>query len=194
MAWLWDNSNDEVHITDNAALTLPDNPWTVLSWVKFTDRTDNTLVRRVMSWTAGSDEFSIFISDHSATNADKIWTNLEDVGLHVMSPAAVSSTGVFLNNTSWTPIIIQRTGTSSTCTVTIYINGSSVGAATDNSLGLINAAASLYFGNVAAGNRVINASMAECAMWDRALDSSEIAALSNTTLAVPPNYYPTNLK
>ena len=190
MAWLWDNSNDTVALADNAALSFPDNPWTVAGWVKFTDRTDNTLVRRVISWTAGSDEFSIFIEDHSAGNPDKIRIVLEDVGLHVMSPAPISSTAVFLNNTSWTHIVIQRTGDASNCTVTIYINGSSAGNATDNALGAINAAASWYFGNASAGNRPLNGALAEWAKWDRELTADEITGLSK---GFAPSFYPASL-
>ena len=180
MAFLFDEVNDYILCdTSGGYLDLPDGDWTLAGWVKLTDNTGSQFQYICSQGTAGANpSFNWFIVEAShATSGDRneLRFNIGDDDTTVIT---ADSTGQpFLSNTSWTHILIQRSGS----TVTQYINGSADGAVTNASFDAMGSVNSFYFGRRSDGDadRFFGGSMAEWALWYRALNTAEITALKN---------------
>jgi hypothetical protein len=137
----------------------------------------------------GAGHLSIALNEvSSADPPNEMWIELlDDGGLDEIF--LETNTDPFASNTNWTHIALVRTGTGSACTITLYINGSTAAAGTNNAVDAV-AAATLYFGNRASLTRGLNGSMAEWAKWSRALSPNEIGALKN---GFAPAFFPKSL-
>lgn len=178
MAWRFDEVNDDVQITDNAILTLPDADWTLGGWLKLTDNV-GTLFQYFLSWGAFSAANSLnwFIIEESAGAGtdDELRLVIEDG--EETNIQLTGTSNPFLNNTDWTHLLLRRSGT----TVTQYINAVADGAENSINFSAVNSASPLFFGSREDGNvdRFYGGYMAEWFKVDRALSANEITALAN---------------
>lgn len=186
MAWLFGGTSDYITITDNAALTIPDGDWTVAGWVKLTSNVGSNRHVLFDTFAGGITWFELMIGQASHSIADDIrFDSADDDGTALIT---TSTSNPFANNTNWTHIIVQRSGT----TVTIYINNSSVASATNASYDASNGG-NWVMGRWADGSAggYLNGALAEWAKWDRALNADERAALMN---GFSPLYFLNSLK
>lgn len=168
-------------MADNSILDLPDSDWTIACLVKATDgNSQSSSFSRLMS---RNDNGSTGIFGFGITSGG-IGTAFDDLTLSMVdndgsSFSQTSTANPFASNTSWTSVVIVRSST----TVTAYVNNSSVASGTaidavgSDDTGTL--AGQWVFLNREQANRGSKVAMAECAKWDRALDSNERAALWN---------------
>ena len=176
MAWHFDESTaQDVQISDNAALTLPDADWTLAGSVKLDDNT-GSFYQYFLSWGAYGAQPSLHWYFHEASVGDPN-------ELHVVvldsdtSKFDVLSTGTPGTNTAWQHVALVRDGS----VLTQYVNGVADGSEDDVSVDAVNVTANLYFGlrGVVPDNRALGGGMAEWGAWDRALSADELTALVN---------------
>ncbi len=187
MAWNFDEVNDEVQITDDAVLTLPDGDWSVGGWIKLTDNT-GTQSQYFMSWgafsAAPSFNWLVYEASH-ATFANRLELLTEDSGAAAMD-VVPASTDVG-TSTAWQHLIAVRTGVA---TITVYRNGASFGSAFNSGYDAVDVSGNLYLGTRSSSptDRWFGGDMAEWAKWDRALSADEITALA---AGYVPDFFPT---
>ncbi len=179
MAWSFDEINDEVQITDSPVLTFPDGDWTIGGFIKLDDNIGD-MYQYILSWGAweATPSFNWYISEAtSPTNPDELVFKLvDDDGTDPSGVGLVTrSIGNHAQRTDWIHVILQRSGT----TVTQYIDNGADGTWTDAAFDGINVGSNLWFGtrSVTPTERWLGGDMAEWAKWDRALNSTERAAL-----------------
>ncbi len=172
-----DTSGDHNNLTlaDNTAFNFPDGDWTLAGWLKLDDNT-GTAYQYFFSWGSfqATPSFNLAIGETSGGDGpdDLLFDSRDDDG-DLMDVNSTSNP--FSSNTSWTHVIMQRSGT----TITGYIDNSSVLSSTDATFDAINVAGDLHFGNRSdnATARRYGGDMAEWAKWDKALDANERQAL-----------------
>ena len=173
-AFLFDGS-DYISLADNAALSLPDGPWTVCVRIKFTSRTGTT-VRDIWHWETGTPFFRLRIGDAGAGVApDDINVTITDND--GTSIAFSTSNDPFASNTSDTSVCLQRSGT----TVTVYVNGVSNGSGSNAAINGVDVAANFILGNngPSVGNTAtFLGSMTDFAKWDTALSVDQMASFA----------------
>ena len=182
MAWHFDEANDDVQLTDHAALTLPDGDWTVAGLVKLDD---NAGVSRqgVLCWgtlSAAPSMNVLFIEEDAAGDANKILVQTEDADADGMAFYSSTTPGT---SRVWQHIALVRSGT----TLTLYVDGVSVGSQVDATYNAVNVAENLYFGSRSTGDQRLGGDLAEWCKWNRALDIDELAGLAKL---YSPLFYP----
>ena len=182
MAWHFDEANDDVQLTDHAALTLPDGDWTVAGLVKLDD---NAGVSRqgVLCWgtlSAAPSMNVLFIEEDAAGGANKILVQTEDADADGMAFYSSTTPGT---SRVWQHIALVRSGT----TLTLYVDGVSVGSQVDATYNAVNVAENLYFGSRSTGDQRLGGDLAEWCEWNRALDIDELAGLAKL---YSPLFYP----
>ena len=188
MAWSFDESNDDVQITDDPVLTLPDGSWAIAGWLKL-DNNTGTLFQYFLSWGGASASPSInllFNEASAASNPNELRFLIADSG---GDQANGTSTGTPGTSTAWQHIIVQR----SVSTYTQYVDGSADGSTVNAGVDAINVGTALYFGarSDEDADRRFGGDMAEWAKWDRALIDTERAALAS---GFSPLFFPRELK
>ena len=187
MAWSFDESNDDVQITDDPVLTLPDGNWAIAGWVKL-DNNTGSLFQYFFSWggASASPSINLLFNEASAANPNELRFLIADSG---GDQANGISTGTPGTSTAWQHIIIQR----AVSTYTQYVDGSADGSATNAAVGAIDVGTALYFGarSDEDADRRFGGDMAEWAKWDRVLTADEQAALAT---GFSPLFFPQELK
>lgn len=181
MAWSFNGVNNNVKLADNAALTFPNADWTVSLLVELVSpATGATQV--MFDWADGSAE-CWFVVTNNAGNADEINLYLADDG-YTNEVDRTSTASPFMSNTSWTSVILQRSGSN----YLVFVNNTEViNSAGLFSVGAINVAGTFNFGYYESeGNRWLKGALAEFAKWDRALNSTERGKLWNGTKGLCP--------
>jgi len=69
VAWHFDEINDRVELTDNAALTLPDGDWAIAGWIKLDDAVGSSQ-QFLVSWDAVNNSRSVNVFFTEDGNAD----------------------------------------------------------------------------------------------------------------------------
>lgn len=176
MGWSFDETNDDVQITDNVALTFPDGDWTLSGWVKLDDNI-GSFYQYFFSWGAfeGVPSINWFFIEASELPGPSGGLRFHLVDDDATSSGNITSTSTPGTRTDWIHLILQRSGN----TITQYIDNVADGDYTDAAFDGINVAENLFFGSRSDSDadRRLGGSMAEWAKWDRALNSSERAAL-----------------
>lgn len=190
MAWLFDGTNDYVSLANNSAHDFPNGDWAIGGWVKLTSSLSTVNQRLFIRKDSGGDSrFSIFITS-DGTNADELRFYWENPGIF---QGTSSTSSPFTGNTSWTHVLVQRSGN----TITGYINGSSVSSWTNAGIGALDLSDPIDFGRNYDSTQWLNGNMAEWAFWTRALSTTEIDQLydggSVSAVALAPSYLSTNL-
>lgn len=184
MAWHFNEIDQEVQITDNAALTLPDADWTLGGWLKLDDNTGSNF-QYFLSWGAlnANPSCNWLVNESGAGDANKMQALVEDSGGQQF---AVISTGTPGTSTAWQHVALVRLGS----TLTQYINGAADGTDTDATVDAVDVTTNLYFGtrSVDPTNRWFGGAMAEWAKWDRALSVGELLGLA---AGWTPDHFPT---
>jgi len=177
--------NCSILLADNAALTFPDGDWAIGGYVKFSSRTGST-ARNLFLWGSGySNKFEVRVGDasHASFPDDINLTFLDGDGTTISFSTGSNEFG---SNTSWTHILIERTGT----TIAVYKNGEITGSGGNANLDALDAGASFRLGNNAYDTGDFLGDMAEWAKWDRALSAAEKAGLA---AGYAPSCYPNSL-
>lgn len=164
---------DKYRMDYGPSLILPDGDWAFGCWIKFTSRA-GTSTRYIFMW---NNEITplmfVRIGDASAAIApnDVNIAFIDNDGTNI----SYSSTGdYFLDNTSWTHLLMERSGN----TITTYVNGSSVASGTNAGFDAIDLNAVKWtFGNDLYWSVPFLGDMADCAKWDRALSTAEKSSL-----------------
>ncbi|KKL85132.1 hypothetical protein LCGC14_1957770 [marine sediment metagenome] len=187
MAWSFDESNDDVQITDDPVLTLPDGNWAIAGWVKL-DNNTGSLFQYFFSWggASASPSINLLFNEASAANPNELRFLIADSG---GDQANGTSTGTPGTSTAWQHIIVQRSGN----TFTQYVDGSADGSTINADVNNINLTSALYLGarSDEDNDRRFGGDMAEWAKWDRALVADERAAL---VLGFSPLFFQRDLK
>ncbi len=174
-AWSFDQTNDDVQITDNAALTFPDGDWTIAGWIKLDDNVGSSW-RYFLSWNMFNDN-SIYwlIGESSAASVpDDFEIGVTDGDTTVITVSGTSNPGT---RTDWIHLIAQRSGT----TVTQYIDNVADGSGTDAAFDAVDHTSAFYLGSRSDtdANSYFGGDMVEWAKWDRALNADERGALTD---------------
>jgi hypothetical protein len=189
MAWSFDETNDNVQITDDAVLTLPDADWSLGGLVKLDDNV-GTGFQYFFSWgtVSANPSVNIFFAETSqSTIPNQLKCIVRDADAEYTDgggDGVVSSTTPG-TSVDWQHILLVRSGT----TLTMYVDNVDVGSATNANVDEINVAANTFMGareDLDAG-RFLGGDMAEWAKWDRALNASERQALTD---GYSPAFYP----
>ncbi|GEM_PF-2185753 len=183
MAWNFDGG-DAAWLENVGAVTLPDGDWAMGGLIKFSTRV-GTLRRYIIKGGSGyTSSFFVRIGDDGGPDADDVnIAFLDDDGTVINA----SSTGnPFASNTSWTHLLLQRSGT----TITVYVNGSSVASVSNASFDALAPNDWIQFGNEQYFSNGFRGDLAEWAKWDRTLSSAEIAGLVQ---GYAPSCYPNSL-
>jgi hypothetical protein len=188
MAWSFDETNDDVQLTDNAALSLPDADWTIAGWLKLDDNA-GALFQYFLSWGNAGDTPSInwfFVEAGNGTDPGELKCWVEDADGDAYNAGAIVSSGTPGSSTAWQHLAVVRSGN----TLTQYVNGSADGTATNADVNGINVAANLYLGSRSDtdGDRYFGGDMCEWAKWDRALSAGELSGLA---AGFTPDHFPT---
>ena len=167
MSWHFDETSGQyVTLTDHAALTLPDDDWTIAGWLKLDDNVGSN-GQYFLSWggIAATPSLNLVITEASFTDANELATYINNENAYSSTQPGTS--------TDWMHIIVQRWST----TVRQFVNGVSVGTC-GNSVS-VDVAGNLYFGARSDNdaNRRLGGYMAEWAKWDRLLTDGEKALL-----------------
>ncbi len=186
MAWLFDEIDDNVSVADNALLTLPAaTGWTVAGRFKLTDNTGSGYQYLISFGYAATSTFYVAIAEatEGTGNANKLQVSARDAEGDKFEPAYAGAPGA---DTNWHSLIVTRSGN----TMTVYLDGVSIGSATVANVGDINAAAPWLFGARADLNadRFYGGQLAEWAKWPRPLTDAERAAYD---LGCSPDMIPT---
>ncbi len=173
MAWHFDETNDDVQITDDAVLTLPNGDWTIGGWFRLTDNTGSNF-QYILSWgTFGADpSFQWFLPEASTADANTLKIIVRDAGGDEHN---FFSSGTPGTSTAWQHFALVRSGT----TLTQYIDGSADGSNTNANHGSVDVAGNFYVGSRSdrQSARFFGGDVAELAKWDRALNASELTSL-----------------
>ena len=186
MAFRFNNaSSDRVVMTDNAVFTFPDADWTVAGWVKCTSRS-GTGNQRIFSYMSGATKYFIVdVGDPSSGFVpDDIQAQFKDDDGTIIT--AASSSNPFASNTSWTHVLVRRSGTD----LAVYINGTNIANQSNAGFDGLDAG-DWKWGNNQYDSAAWKGDMAEWAKWDRLLNSAEIAGL---VAGYAPSCYPDSLK
>ncbi len=189
MAWHFDETNDEVQITDHAALTLPDADWTIAGWLKLDDNVGN-IFQYFLSWGTTSAQPNInwfFPETDAGLDNDQLKLVMLDSdgdGFPAGAIVGASSPGL---RTDWMHLAVVRTGAG---VITQYIDGAADGTATDATFDAVNRAGNFHFGcrSDFSATRYFGGDLAEWAKWDRALSADELLGLA---AGFTPDHYPT---
>ena len=188
-AWSFDETNDDVQITDNALLTFPDGDWTLAGWIKLDDNTGSNY-QYFFSWGAWAAQpsFNWYFNEASEGTVPNVLTFLVRDSGGDPGSGVNNSAGTHGTRTDWMHLILQRSGT----TVTQYIDNSADGTFTDAAFDGVDIAGNVFFGSRSDSNvdRFLGGDMMEWAKWDRALDASERAALAG---GFAPTFFPDSL-
>jgi hypothetical protein len=178
VAFSFDEVDDRVTLADDAALTLPNGDWSLGGWVKLTDNAGTTF-QYFISWGTFDANPSLsfyFVEASNGTDPNKLTAVVNDGSVSVNAWRVLSSTTPG-TSTAWQHVALVRSG----ATITMYVDGASVGSDTATTPAGTDVAGSLFLGaraDLSAG-RFFGGSMAEFAKWDRALAAGELAALAN---------------
>ncbi len=193
MSWSFDGTNDYVDLTVSAGITdYPDGVWSCCGWLKLNSNagTDSKTVINTVSNdfpTSGACNCYIY-NDSYGTAGDRGKIEVyaaDDVDSHDVLPK--STTTPFTSNTNWTHIAFVRSGD----TLTIYINGTSVGSDTDATFDGITPNQFIRFAGDFGldANRFTNGYMSDWAYWDdKALSTTELTKLA---LGYTPDWFGT---
>lgn len=184
-AWSYNGTSAYVDMSDNAVLDLPDGDWTLAGWFK-PNSTAGTTEPPVISVSV-SDSIYFAGSYYEASFAD---AKANDIDFYAQDAQADSVWPLSTSNplsTNWTSYIAIRSGN----TVTLYINGTSAGSATNAIFDAVTIAGVVRWGGTFDLLGFFGGLTAEWAKWDRALSTSEIAALKNGT---SPRFFLNGLK
>ena len=182
-AFLCDGSNDYFRLNGNTLEVLPDGDWTFYIKVKVTSNA-GTSENKILSSSLSGATFEIDIEEASkATNPNELIVELiDDDGT---DNSITTTTAPMASNTNWTIIIIQRV----TNTVSVYVNGSLAGSATNANFDAVSNFTNITFCNRASlsAGKEFPGAIAEVAFWPRALTAGELVGL-NADFA--PNCFP----
>lgn len=166
-AFSLDGSNDFVQVPDSALWAFGSADFTIDLWVNFDT---------VRSGVAGSLP-NVFIGQDEGggtTNKWVLFSSDSGLGFHVNGPGSVFLSAPFSPTTgTWYNLAVTRSGGSD---YAFYVNGSSVGTASD-ATSIPNAAAFLNLGQTE-GIGYLDGLLDEVQIYNRALSSDEIASLA----------------
>ena len=181
MAWKFNEVDQSVQITDNAALSLPDSNWSMGGWINF-DNVTGSLYQYFISCGAfnSANTFHWYLYETSTSPSKEIRFIMNGTTISIFSTSTPGDT------TGWQHVLLVRSGS----TLTQYIDGVADGSVAIS--GGTNCESDLYFGRraITPADRWYDGSTAEWAKWDRALNSGEISDLSGGDA---PSNFPTSL-
>jgi len=178
MAWSFDETDDDVQFTDNAALTLPDGDWTIAGWIKLDDNA-GVKYQYFLSWGTvdANPNLNWMFREHNcdAGDVDKLSCSCLDADGDGGATIFIISAGTPGTSTVWQHLILQRSGDD----ITQYVNNVADGTVNDAAMDAVNVAGNLFLGSRSDqdADRRFGGDMAEWAKWDRALNASERAGL-----------------
>ncbi len=173
MAWSFDETNDDVQLTDNAALTLPDADWSLGGLIKLDDNV-GSFYQYFISWNVFATNDSIHIYFHEASEPEP---NFIHLNIHDSDGTAFAiKGGTPGTSTSWQHVMVVRSGDD----FTLYVDNVSIGTFNQPLFNAVNSTATFYIGSRNGdADRFTGADMAEWAKWDSALSSGDRADLTN---------------
>lgn len=176
MAWFFDETDDNVEVTDASPLTIPNADWT-FGFQFWIDDNTGTQSQYMVSW-GGYDanpSFNILLYEVSHANADRLEARIRWASGSALALSPGAGDGDFYQTGVWHRLLIRRSGT----TLALFSDGTSVASGTIG--GGVNLAANLWIGSRSDENvdRFFGGRMAEMFKIDRALSNAEIAGLSN---------------
>lgn len=174
MARVFDETDDEVHITDSVDITLPDGDWTVLTWIKLLDNV-GTLFQYFLSWGAfdANPSFNFFIFEESNAAPNIIKNQLKDAG---GDSATLQSTDTNPGtDREWQVLLIERSGN----TVKIFRNGVELATVTNTLFDDVNVAGDFFIGTraVSPAGRWFGGDMAHVGKLDLVLTQNQKDAM-----------------
>jgi len=181
-AWVFDGTNDNVTLADNAALDFQGDPWAISCWVKLASTTgwpsDRAIFRR-------SDSDGILESEVDQSGGTANFHKFEATSNGGANSVALSSnpTAPWTGNTSWTHVYYTRTSTN----YIGYVNNAQVVSASIGSTDPATNWSGIWEWGTSSGDEFWHGSMAECAMWMGEHTTAERTALAN---GYSPDCYP----
>jgi len=175
-SFVFDSVTDWISVADNDNLTLPDHTitggWTIAGWIKSTDNSGSYYQYFLSVHYNLDPQVRLWINEDSQGDPDEIKFYVSDSTPDDAGVAA--STSAPISDTSWHHVILEHDGSN----ITLYVDATSVTSDTATLVNVVNCSTPWFFGqrsNEATANTDRNfvGKMAEWAMWERALTSTE---------------------
>ena len=166
-AYSFNGSSSWIDVTTNPNDFNFLGDFSVAAWVNFSSTNVLRIVEKETPSGAGNVNFGLIIV------SKKAYAFLDVVG---GAGSGSVTGGADINNSAWHYLVMTRSGT----TLTLYVDGSSVGTPATVGSNAINNTTDLYIGVAPGPIQYFAGLIDEVGLWSRALSSAEVLALYNS--------------